>query len=167
MTFRTNAATSAITRQQLEISEFVDDLLNRDLGFMRRARDKLADQLWSILAGIEIPKDWRQGWITLILKQGGADGPAAKLPPYHGHERGVRLFPGILRECPNDIVLMAESTQEMQALLDICQSEITRQGLCFNVKTALLRLTGECTKEGVVSLGDAEVSSCTEYSTWV
>ncbi|KAH6926459.1 hypothetical protein HPB50_018719 [Hyalomma asiaticum] len=38
MTFRTNAATSAITRQQLENSEFVDDLLNRDLGFMRRVR---------------------------------------------------------------------------------------------------------------------------------
>ncbi|KAH6921934.1 hypothetical protein HPB50_006840 [Hyalomma asiaticum] len=43
---------------------------------------------------------------------------------------------------------MAESTQEMQALLDICQSEITRLGLCFNVKkTTLLRLAGECTKD--------------------
>ncbi|KAH6926639.1 hypothetical protein HPB50_020838 [Hyalomma asiaticum] len=62
------------------------------------------------------------------------------------------------------IVFMAESTQEMQALLDICQSEITCLGLCFKVKkTALLRLAGECTKEGAVTLGDAKVSSCTEY----
>ncbi|KAH8020329.1 hypothetical protein HPB51_000670 [Rhipicephalus microplus] len=64
----------------------------------------------------------------------------------------------------DDIVLMAESTEEMQALLDIFQDEITRLGLCFNVKkTALLRLVGECIKERVVTLGDAEVSSCTEY----
>ncbi|KAH6921168.1 hypothetical protein HPB50_027843 [Hyalomma asiaticum] len=50
-----------------------------------------------------------------------------------------------------------ESTQEMQALLDICQSEITLLGLCFNFKkTALLRLAGECTKEGAVTLGDAQ-----------
>ncbi|KAH6947850.1 hypothetical protein HPB50_021835 [Hyalomma asiaticum] len=62
-----------------------------------------------------------------------------------------------------DIVLMSESTQEMQALLDICQSEITRLGLCFNVKTTLLRLAGDCTKEGVVTPGDAKVSSGTEY----
>ncbi|KAH6938889.1 hypothetical protein HPB50_014603 [Hyalomma asiaticum] len=58
---------------------------------------------------------------------------------------------------------MAEGTLEMQALLEICQSEITRLELCFNVKTALLILAGECTKEGVVTLGDAEVSSCIEY----
>ncbi|KAH6927911.1 hypothetical protein HPB50_009844 [Hyalomma asiaticum] len=52
----------------------------------------------------------------------------------------------------------------MQALLEICQSEITRLGICFNVKkTALLRLAGERTKEGVVTLGDVEVSRCTEY----
>ncbi|KAH6920765.1 hypothetical protein HPB50_028247 [Hyalomma asiaticum] len=50
-----------------------------------------------------------------------------------------------------------ESTQEVQALLDVCQSEITRLGFCFNVKkTALFRLAGECTKEGAVTLGDAQ-----------
>ncbi|XP_075749200.1 uncharacterized protein LOC142814366 [Rhipicephalus microplus] len=73
-----------------------------------------------------------------------------------------RRLPGLT--FADDIVLMAESTEEMQALLDICQDEITRLGLCFNVKkTALLRLVGEYTKEKVVTLGDAEVSSCTEY----
>ncbi|KAH6934396.1 hypothetical protein HPB50_024126 [Hyalomma asiaticum] len=36
------------------------------------AREKLADELSSILAGTEIAKDWRQGRLTLILKQGGA-----------------------------------------------------------------------------------------------
>ncbi|CAN7949023.1 unnamed protein product, partial [Ixodes hexagonus] len=35
MTFRTNSITSAITRQQLENAEFMDEVLNRDLGFMR------------------------------------------------------------------------------------------------------------------------------------
>ncbi|XP_077536008.1 uncharacterized protein LOC144148333 [Haemaphysalis longicornis] len=35
MTFRTNAITSAITRQQLENADFMDEVLNRDLGFMR------------------------------------------------------------------------------------------------------------------------------------
>ncbi|XP_075748108.1 uncharacterized protein LOC142814051 [Rhipicephalus microplus] len=35
MTFRTNAITSAITRQQLENAHFMDEVLNRDLGFMR------------------------------------------------------------------------------------------------------------------------------------
>lgn len=59
---------------------------------------------------------------------------------------------------------MAESTQKMQALLDIWQSEITRLGLCFKVKKpALLRLVVECVKEGGVILGNAKVSSCTEY----
>ncbi|KAL3225096.1 hypothetical protein MRX96_004679 [Rhipicephalus microplus] len=57
----------------------------------------------------------------------------------------------------DDIVLMAESTQKMQALLDIWQSEITRMGLCFKVKKpALLRLVVECVKEGGVILGDAK-----------
>ncbi|KAL3216560.1 hypothetical protein MRX96_032890 [Rhipicephalus microplus] len=37
-----------------------------------QSREKLADQLSSILSGAEIPKDWRQGRITLIIKQGGA-----------------------------------------------------------------------------------------------
>ncbi|KAH6925987.1 hypothetical protein HPB50_012922 [Hyalomma asiaticum] len=64
-----------------------------------------------------------------------------------------RHLPGLT--FADDIMLMAESTQEMQALLDICQSEITRLELCFNVKkTTLLRLAGECTKEGVATLGD-------------
>ncbi|KAH8028352.1 hypothetical protein HPB51_016175 [Rhipicephalus microplus] len=73
-----------------------------------------------------------------------------------------RRLPGLT--FADDILLMAEITKEMQALLDICQDEITRLGLCFNVKKiALLRLVGECTKESVVTLGDAEVSSCTEY----
>ncbi|KAL3195671.1 hypothetical protein MRX96_001798 [Rhipicephalus microplus] len=35
MTFRTYAITSAITRQQLENAHFMDEVLNRDLGFMR------------------------------------------------------------------------------------------------------------------------------------
>ncbi|KAL3185416.1 hypothetical protein MRX96_005440 [Rhipicephalus microplus] len=35
MTFRTNAITNAITRQQLENAHFMDKVLNRDLGFMR------------------------------------------------------------------------------------------------------------------------------------
>lgn len=37
MTFRTNATTSSFTRQQLESSgrEFLDEVLNRDLVFMR------------------------------------------------------------------------------------------------------------------------------------
>ncbi|XP_075735038.1 uncharacterized protein LOC119161605 isoform X1 [Rhipicephalus microplus] len=35
MTFRTNAITSAIKRQQLENADFMDEVLNRDYGFMR------------------------------------------------------------------------------------------------------------------------------------
>ncbi|XP_075739527.1 uncharacterized protein LOC142784990 [Rhipicephalus microplus] len=122
-----------------------------------QAREKLADQLSSILSGAEIPKDWRQGRITLILKQGGAADPLQSYRPITVTSVMYRMF-------ADDILLMAEITKEMQALLDICQDEITRLGLCFNVKKiALLRLVGECTKESVVTLGDAEVSSCTEY----
>ncbi|KAH6920372.1 hypothetical protein HPB50_028639 [Hyalomma asiaticum] len=103
----------AIARMSTRAAMGPDEVPARLVKCLRpEAREKLADQLSSILAGSEIPKDLRQGRITLILKQGGE---ADLLQSY----------------CP--------------------------------ITTTLLRLSGECTKEGVVTLGDAEVSSCIEY----
>ncbi|KAH6921936.1 hypothetical protein HPB50_006842 [Hyalomma asiaticum] len=63
-----------------------------------QAREKLADQLSSILAGSEIPKDWRQGRITLILKQGGEADLLQSYRPITVTSVMYRLFAGILRE---------------------------------------------------------------------
>ncbi|KAL3201352.1 hypothetical protein MRX96_042953 [Rhipicephalus microplus] len=63
-----------------------------------QAREKLADQLSSILSGAEIPKEWRQGRITLILKQGGAAVLLQSYRPITATSVMYRMFAGILRE---------------------------------------------------------------------
>ncbi|KAH7967192.1 hypothetical protein HPB49_023428 [Dermacentor silvarum] len=64
----------------------------------------------------------------------------------------------------NDLVLMAECPQDLQALIDICHAEITRLGLRFSCKkTAIVHLSGPGTDEATIRLGDARVSTCPAY----
>ncbi|KAL3216340.1 hypothetical protein MRX96_033140 [Rhipicephalus microplus] len=60
----------ALARMSTRTATGPDEVPARLVKCLRlQAREKLADQLSSILSGAEIPKDWRQGRITLILMQ--------------------------------------------------------------------------------------------------
>lgn len=52
----------------------------------------------------------------------------------------IRRLPGLLDA--DDIVLMANSTRELQALLDICVEEATRLALCVNPKKSAVITEG-------------------------
>ena len=64
----------------------------------------------------------------------------------------------------DDLVLMAESAQDLQDLIHISQAEITRLGLRFNCKkSAVVPLAGTCTDEVTLRLGDDVLMVCTTY----
>ncbi|KAH7941175.1 hypothetical protein HPB49_010673 [Dermacentor silvarum] len=54
----------------------------------------------------------------------------------------------------DDLVIMAENREDLQTLLDICQVEISRIGLCFSTrKSAVVCLAGGLTDPAVLTLG--------------
>lgn len=64
----------------------------------------------------------------------------------------------------DDLVLMAECSQDLQALINICQVEITRLGLCFNwKKSALVPIAGPGMDEGYMRLRDEVLMVCSAY----
>lgn len=64
----------------------------------------------------------------------------------------------------DDLVLMAESHQELQSLLDICQTEIVSLGLRFNIKkSAVVRLAGGSTDAAALTLGGEPLAARNEY----
>lgn len=64
----------------------------------------------------------------------------------------------------DDLVIMAENREDLQTLLDICQVEISRIGLCFSTrKSAVVCLAGGLTDPVVLTLGGKPVAICNEY----
>ncbi|KAH7954694.1 hypothetical protein HPB49_020982 [Dermacentor silvarum] len=64
----------------------------------------------------------------------------------------------------DDLVIMAENREDLQTLLDICQVEISRIGLCFSTrKSAVVCLAGGLTDPAVLTLGGKPVAICNEY----
>lgn len=64
----------------------------------------------------------------------------------------------------DDLVIMAENQEDLQTLLDICQVEILRIGLCFSArKSAVVCLAGGLTDPAVLTLGGEPVAICNEY----
>ncbi|KAH7934678.1 hypothetical protein HPB51_028954 [Rhipicephalus microplus] len=93
----------ALVRMSTRTATGPDEVPARLVKCLRpQARKKLADQLSSILSGAEIPKGWRQGRITLILKQGGATDLLQSYHPITVTSVMYRMFAGILREWLSD-----------------------------------------------------------------
>ncbi|XP_077555701.1 uncharacterized protein LOC144170053 [Haemaphysalis longicornis] len=64
----------------------------------------------------------------------------------------------------DDLVVMAENSQDLQTLLDICQVEISCLGLRFNTrKSAVVRLAGDEADSTVLTLGGEPLASYDEY----
>ncbi|KAL3198666.1 hypothetical protein MRX96_044341 [Rhipicephalus microplus] len=64
----------------------------------------------------------------------------------------------------DDLVVMAESNQELQSLLDICQTELASLGLRFNTKkSAVVRLTGGSTDAAALTLGGELLATRNDY----
>ncbi|XP_049271321.1 uncharacterized protein LOC125758318 [Rhipicephalus sanguineus] len=64
----------------------------------------------------------------------------------------------------DDLVFMAESHQELQSLLDICQTEIVSLGLRFNIKkSAVVRLAGGSTNAAALTLEGEPLAARNEY----
>uniref|UniRef100_L7M0D4 Putative tick transposon n=1 Tax=Rhipicephalus pulchellus TaxID=72859 RepID=L7M0D4_RHIPC len=64
----------------------------------------------------------------------------------------------------DDLVVMAESNQELQSLLDICQKEIASLGLRFNTKkSAVVCLAGRSTDAAALTLAGEPLAARNDY----
>lgn len=64
----------------------------------------------------------------------------------------------------DDLVVMAESSSELQVLLDICHAEVTKLGLRFNTKkTAVVRLAGGQNANSTLSLAGKPLATQASY----
>lgn len=78
-----------------------------------------------------------------------------------GIDEGCRL-PGLA--FADDLVVMAESTRDLQSLVDICHTELSLLGLRFSAKkTAIVRLAGVGADEAEVTLGGDKLAIRTSY----
>ncbi|KAH7977549.1 hypothetical protein HPB49_002306 [Dermacentor silvarum] len=75
---------------------------------------------------------------------------------------GNRRLPGLA--FVYDLVIMVENREDLQALLDICQVEISRIGLCFSSrKSAVVCLAGGRSDPAVLTLAGEPVVTRNEY----
>ncbi|KAH6925290.1 hypothetical protein HPB50_003358 [Hyalomma asiaticum] len=129
------------------------------------SREQLAEILTAIIEGGPIPKEWHEGKVILIPKRGGDARNIEDYRPITVTSVMYRLFAGVIKAWLNDLVLMAESHQELQSLLDICQTEIVSLGLRFNIKkSAVVRLAGGSTDAAALTLGGESLAARNEYS---
>ncbi|KAH6933462.1 hypothetical protein HPB50_015245 [Hyalomma asiaticum] len=128
------------------------------------SREQLAEILTAIIEGGPIPKEWHEGKVILIPKRGGDARNIEDYRPITVTSVMYRLFAGVIKAWLNDLVLMAESHQELQSLLDICQTEIVSLGLRFNIKkSAVVRLAGGSTDAAALTLGGESLAARNEY----
>ncbi|XP_077563663.1 uncharacterized protein LOC144179249 [Haemaphysalis longicornis] len=63
----------------------------------------------------------------------------------------------------DDLVLMAECSQELQTLLDICFAEVTQLGLRFSAKKSAVLTFAGTSGDAAVTLGGEVISMCSSY----
>ncbi|XP_049267539.1 uncharacterized protein LOC125756680 [Rhipicephalus sanguineus] len=86
--------------------------------------------------------------------------PSTVVPDYSASEN--YHLPGLA--FADDLVVMAESSQDLQSLLDICQTEVTSLGLRFNTKkSAVVCLAGGNTDAAALTLGGEPLTARNDY----
>ncbi|XP_037505770.1 uncharacterized protein LOC119382110 [Rhipicephalus sanguineus] len=150
----------ALKRVRARTATGPDDIPARILKCLGEdSREQLAEILTAIIEGEPIPKNGMKARIERALLNSNL-GFSMRFSTTSASEN--YHLPGLA--FADDLVVMAESNQDLQSLLDICQTEVASLGLRFNTKkSAVVCLAGGNTDTAALTLGGEPLTARNDY----